>query len=672
MEFYKTSIVEKRYDLFELMEAWWSLNVYKGNGEGGSGISGSKNRLKSLFDQVLGVFLSEGTEEKCVRPFPVLTGNGQPLDLFKLYWIVRKIGGYDLVSSKKLWDYVAVYCGLDIGAVAVVKLLYVKYLTEFDHWLRQLIEDGNLEEGEGGGVIRKLDLLSKELETMFRRSLPHRDLFPSKNGCKEELICKVNSQVDLETFTAESVNETNDYTEHRSCNAEHRKHNLYNGGERSVCKVNEVSVFLVSTKGIVEKIIYQAPAKSTRQYDDDEKFFAQDGKSNMTSTVVLNKSVIEDVIVSRKRKRESSCFSGMLNWINYAAKHSNDPDIGEVPNSSKWKDHTSNEFWFQVLSVREALLKKRHIDTNAEESNPQKKQRMHPSMYEEEKLNNQPAEKLRCSKRIPTSPKHILCRGCSSCPTSQNKVETHQKKEDDIAPDLTSVDVVEVSGTEKTEDPVDQQTYPEALVGPLYQAEVPEWTGVITESDSKWLGTRMWPPEVEKTTSLVELDPIGKERQSSCDCIFPQSVECIRFHIAEKRFKLKLELGTLFFRWRFDRMGEEVSLSWTAEEEERFKDSVRSSATSKNKLWKNYKKLFPSKTRNMLSSYYFNVFLIRRRSYQNRVTPKDLDSDDDEKEFGCVGGSFGDIAVHVPSSSSSLTCSQNKVCTDLVPTNMFS
>lgn len=654
------------------MEAWWSLNVYKGNGEGGSGISGSKNRLKSLFDQVLGVFLSEGTEEKCVRPFPVLTGNGQPLDLFKLYWIVRKIGGYDLVSSKKLWDYVAVYCGLDIGAVPVVKLLYVKYLTDFDHWLRQLIEDGNLEEGEGGGVIRKLDLLSKELETMFRRSLPHRDLFPSKNGCKEELICKVNSQVDLETFTAESVNETNDYTEHRSCNAEHRKHNLYNGGERSVCKVNEVSVFLVSTKGIVEKIIYQAPAKSTRQYDDDKKFFAQDGKSNMTSTVVLNKSVIEDVIVSRKRKRESSCFSGMLNWINYAAKHSNDPDIGEVPNSSKWKDHTSNEFWFQVLSVREALLKKRHIDTNAEESNPQKKQRMHPSMYEEEKLNNQPAEKLRCSKRIPTSPKHILCRGCSLCPTSQNKVETHQKKEDDIAPDLTSVDVVEVSGTEKTEDPVDQQTYPEALVGPLYQAEVPEWTGVITESNSKWLGTRMWPPEVEKTTSLVELDPIGKERQSSCDCIFPQSVECIRFHIAEKRFKLKLELGTLFFRWRFDRMGEEVSLSWTAEEEERFKDSVRSSATSKNKLWKNYKKLFPSKTRNMLASYYFNVFLIRRRSYQNRVTPKDLDSDDDEKEFGCVGGSFGDIAVHVPSSSSSLTCSQNKVCTDLVPTNMFS
>ncbi|MCD7471341.1 hypothetical protein HAX54_011689 [Datura stramonium] len=715
MEFYKTSIAEKRYNLFELMEAWSRLNdesqVYKGNGERGSGINlkvegngidGCKNRLKSLFDQVLAVFLSEVTEKKCVRSLPVLTGSGQPLDLFKLYWIVRKKGGYELVSSKNLWGYVAEHCGLDIGAVACVKLAYFKYLAEFDHWLRQLFKDGNLEEGEGG-VIRQLDLLSKELETTFRRLLPHKgqktketNLFHLKNGCKEELICKVNSQVDFEMFTAESVNENNDYTEHRSCNAEHRKDNLYNGGERSVSKIDDHSVFLVSTKGIVEKVLYQAPAKSNRQYDDGEKFFAQDGKNNTTctgeviqgavakmkgmaekenndkkdlsvlngydTTVASGKSVIEDVVVSRKRKRESSCFSGMLNWINHAAKHSSDPEIGEVPDPSKWKGHTGNEFWFQVLLVREALLKKKHIDTNAVEPDSQKKQRMHPSMYEEEKLTDQPAEKLRCSKRIPASQKHILCQCCSSCPTSQNKVETHQKEEEDIGPDLTSV---EVSVTEKTEDSVDQQTHPEVPVGPLHQAEVPEWTGVISESDSKWLGARMWPPEVEKTKSLVELDPIGKGRQSSCGCPFPQSVECIRFHIAEKRFKLKLELGILFFRWRFDRMGEEVSLSWTAKEEEKFKILVRSSATSKSKLWKNYKKLFPSKTRNMLVSYYFNVFLIKRRSYQNRVTPKDLDSDDDEIEFGCVGGNFGDFAVHVPSSRSSLTCSQNKVCIDL-------
>lgn len=48
-------------------------------------------------------------------------------------------------------------------------------------------------------------------------------------------------------------------------------------------------------------------------------------------------------------------------------------------------------------------------------------------------------------------------------------------------------------------------------------------------------------------------------------------------------------------------MVEEVSLSRKAEEEDMFKDSVRS--TSKKKSWKNYKRLFPSKTWNMLASY---------------------------------------------------------------------
>ncbi|XP_016490398.1 AT-rich interactive domain-containing protein 2 isoform X2 [Nicotiana tabacum] len=666
----------RNYTIFsELMEAWSSLNdesqVYKGN-ESGSGINltvevngidgCSKNRLKSLFDQVLSVFLSEVTEKKCVRPLPVMTGSGQPLDLFKLYWIVRKIGGYDRVSSKNLWGFIAEHCGLDVGAVAFVKLVYVKYLAEFDHWLRQFCKDGNLEKGEGG-VIRRLDLLSKELETRFRRLLLRRcqkkkdtNLLPSKNG-----------QVDFEMFTAENVNKTNGHTTRRSYGAENRNGNLYNRDEISISKMDDDYVFLVSAEGIVEKVLYKAPDKSNNEYDDDENFFARDGKNKVTSNgeviqrAASAKSVIENVFDSRKRKRESSCFSGMLNWINHAAKHSNDPEIGEVPESSKWKGHTSNEFWFQVLLVKEALLKRRHIDTNAEESNPQKKLRMHPSMYEEERLNNQPAEKLRCSKRIPVSPKHAPCPCCNSCSTSHNKAATHQKEEEeDIRPDLTSV---EVSVTEKIDDSGDQQTHPEVSVGPLHQAEVPEWSGVISESDSKWLGTRMWPPEVETTKSLVELDPIGEGRRSSCGCRFPQSVECIRFHIAEKRFKLKLELGPLFNRWRFDRMGEEVSLSWTSEEEERFKDMVRSSATSNNK-WKNSKKLLPSKTREKLVSYYFNVFLIRRRSYQNRVTPKELDSDDDEIELGSVGDSFGNIAVHVPSSRS-LTCVENKVCTDL-------
>ncbi|KAH0709295.1 hypothetical protein KY285_012477 [Solanum tuberosum] len=359
------------------MEEWLRLDdgslIFKENRGSGSAIDGGKSRFRRLFDEVFAVFLSQKPEKKSVWSFPVLSGSGKPIDLFKLFWIVRKLGGYDLVSSKNLWGCVAERCGSDTGAVASVKLVYAKYLREFDHWLKPLLKDGNLVEGEGG-VIGKLDLLLKELETMFG------NLFPSENGCKEELMCKVNSQVDYEMFTAESVNDTNDCTEHRSCNAEHRKHNLNNGGEKSFSKIANDTIFLVSTEGIVEKILHRASAKSNRQYDDDEKFAqmigmgekANNGKENFSvlngsdTTVVSGKSVIVDVTASHKRKRGSPCFSEMLDWLKHAAKHSN-----EVPNSLNWKGHTGKDLWFQALSVREALLKKSHIDADAEEANPQ-------------------------------------------------------------------------------------------------------------------------------------------------------------------------------------------------------------------------------------------------------------------------------------------------------------
>ena len=75
-------------------------------------------------------------------------------------------------------------------------------------------------------------------------------------------------------------------------------------------------------------------------------------------------------------------------------------------------------------------------------------------------------------------------------------------------------------------------------------------------------------------------------------------------------------------------------------------------------------KFFPTKTREKLVSYYFNVFLVRCRTYQNRVTPKDIDSDDDESEFGCIGGSYGYEALNVPSPTLPM-CTENKQCIDL-------
>lgn len=226
----------------------------------------------------------------------------------------------------------------------------------------------------------------------------------------------------------------------------------------------------------------------------------------------------------------------------------------------------------------------------------------------------------------------------------------------DNGPKERELVTVDISATDTKVNPPEDDYLPRQVYGDCL-AEVPEWTGVVSQSDSKWLGTCIWPLEHKRHIVLIETDPIGRGRPDLCGCRLPGSVECVRFHIAEKRMKLKLELGSVFYRWRFDHMGEEVSLQWTSDEETRVKDMVRSN------LWKNAFKCFPGKTRENLVSYYFNVFLVLRRRYQNRVTPNNIDSDDDESDFGSLGDSFGHEAVKVPGFNF-LACSENKQCTD--------
>lgn len=195
---------------------------------------------------------------------------------------------------------------------------------------------------------------------------------------------------------------------------------------------------------------------------------------------------------------------------------------------------------------------------------------------------------------------------------------------------------------------------------------MPEWTGTAScdSGDSKWLGMQLWPPREKELNLLIEKHPIGEGRPDSCSCRLPGSVECVRFHVAEKRFQLKLELGTAFYRWRFDRMGEEVSLSWTADEERKFKAIVHQNPSSLDKCFLDEAyRIFRTKSRQSLVSYYVNVFLLRRRSYQNRLTANQINSDD-ESEFIFLGGGFGRDAVSAHGFKS-IICSQNKQCVDL-------
>ena len=314
------------------------------------------------------------------------------------------------------------------------------------------------------------------------------------------------------------------------------------------------------------------------------------------------------------------------------------------------------------------------------------KVKMHPAMYEDHvALGHQGTVKLRYSERLPVSVKsRCLC--CNSCSGKGNKLHGSVNMESEICPlektnakpDVVTEKKAKPDATEKKKstanpdvsekrkfEPFMDDNFREKLVsvGHLFQAEVPEWTGVVSESDSKWLGTQVWPVK-DDSKPTTEPDLVGRGRQGKCSCNVQGSVDCVRFHIAENRMKLKLELHSVFYYWGFDKMGEEVSLRWTADEEKRFKDAMRLKFPSQNKsFWNNPSRYFRNKTRKDMVSYYFNVYLIQLRSYQNRVTPKTVDSDDDEVEFGSFGDGFGREAIKHPYMDC-LECSENKQCFD--------
>lgn len=291
---------------------------------------------------------------------------------------------------------------------------------------------------------------------------------------------------------------------------------------------------------------------------------------------------------------------------------------------------------------------------------------MHPSIYEDNIDNHHlSTERIRSSKSCNASAESVSVPWNNSCPTVESNLISNPTTEIRkglengalLNGDLPSEMVDNQPNGDSVEKPVP--------VGALFQAVIPEWTGNISDSDAKFLGTQSWPFQHGNSNSVSDRNPIGRGRRDSCRCQFPGSVECFRFHIAEARMRLKLELGLTFYDWRFHHMGEEISLQWTAEEEKRFKELAISSFNNQSKCFWNYSlKWFPMKSRKGLISYYFNVFLLRQRSYQNRVTPNSIDSDDEDVEFGCINGDFGDKALKILGTKS-LECSENRQITDM-------
>ncbi|KAL8216707.1 hypothetical protein R6Q57_023544 [Mikania cordata] len=629
------------------------------------------NELGALFDQVLSFFLKEVcVNSKVLRPFPPKFGDGQEVDLFTLFLTIRRIGSYELVSENNLWEFVARECGIKIRLVASLKLIYIKYLKEFDQWLLDGgFRDGKMEKMETS-VVEKLDLLSRKLG----RSLIDVEIIGFED-CKEKIEGTSGSNqaqggmnLDFSRFNGDD-DEKFSIGGHKRCES----------SPKFIKKVgfsmvnDEVKRKEVSLDDVVMKVrlsmthdndnvIKSGDIPMIDDDDDDDVTITDkdDDDDDVTITdkddddddddddvMITNKDDDVDNVVShdinkqkRKREEESLQLSEMLNWVANAARDSHDNAIKTSQRSHKGKNHIHDHLCKQVLSARRALFAELNVDLGNEACGSQKKsQRMHPSMYEDDRVH------FRCSRRTTTAmPSPFKCQQIESSIIRTDRFHDVIKRHDQ-----------------------------EYNLGPLHQAQVPPWKGVVTDSDPKWLGTQMWPLSNGPDRETEEGDlVIGLGRQGSCECVFPGSAECVRFHIAENRLKVKVELGPLFYKWKFNQMGEEISLSWEPEEEKRFKSIVikarhelayssKSRREIMNKFWRNTSDLIPDKLKQNVVSYYFNVFVLRRRSYQNRVTPREIDSDNDEEDVGSVGDRFGYEKIH----GLSLKCSENLQCTDL-------
>ncbi|VVA91245.1 unnamed protein product [Arabis nemorensis] len=173
-------------------------------------------------------------------------------------------------------------------------------------------------------------------------------------------------------------------------------------------------------------------------------------------------------------------------------------------------------------------------------------------------------------------------------------------------------------------------------IGSDYQADIPECVKEQVRDES---GDANDHNEAQVTGKCVIPMPdfetedckTGKGRKE-CVCLDKGSIRCVQQHIMENREGLFDAIGyERCMNIGLCEMGEELAGKLTEDEEDLFHEIVYSNPVSLDQdFWKHLKSAFPSRTMKELVSYYFNVFILRRRAVQNRSKSLDADSDDDE------------------------------------------
>lgn len=185
-------------------------------------------------------------------------------------------------------------------------------------------------------------------------------------------------------------------------------------------------------------------------------------------------------------------------------------------------------------------------------------------------------------------------------------------------------------------------------IGLTHQADLPLWDPNVTrkehtgfnclvEIEEKLMGTFIIPMPDLNTPTYNDVD-VGRGR-TDCGCLDKGSMRCVQQHVKEAREKLRETFwDENFMELGFYEMGEEVAHKWTEEDELLFHKVIYRNPVSLGKrFWKLLAAVFPTRTKKEIVCYYFNVFILRRRSVQNRSKLLEIDSDDDEWQ-GTDGG----------------------------------
>ncbi|MED6197669.1 hypothetical protein PIB30_058795 [Stylosanthes scabra] len=252
-----------------------------------------------------------------------------------------------------------------------------------------------------------------------------------------------------------------------------------------------------------------------------------------------------------KRKRDT-ISSELLSWVkNFAVNPRDDSKVGLISNNKnpKWKTygpHDDDEMvWKKVLLYREAAYSNKRVRSSSSEQEFCKIQKMCPLFYDGEPKKDG-IYNLR--KKLKNN-----YNGRFSTFSIQTSSDSSYSDDDDSEEEEEYTSKKLLNNSPKEDSFFYQHIRAKHVpVGSSHQAVVPKWNGrrrgtASLESDSKWLGTRIWPSKhAMNPRVVVERDPIGKGRQDSCGCPEPGLVDCVRFHVAEKRNKLKLQLGKPF------------------------------------------------------------------------------------------------------------------------------